>query len=62
MNANKTFWQKFNPSLKEMMERHPDYSVLGLWWSFTWRIWIVAAVIWAVFAILIGIFGAVLHR
>jgi hypothetical protein len=62
MEQEKNFWQKFNPSLKEMMEKHPSYSVLGLWWSFTWRIWILGFAVWIAFVMLVIIFGLALHR
>jgi hypothetical protein len=62
MNENKSFWRTFNPSLKEMMEEHPHYSVLGLWWSFTWRIWVVSAIVMTAFVILVLVFGVALNR
>ena len=55
-------WQKFNPSIKEMTDKNPNYTILGLWWSQTWRIWILSMIVWIVFAILVGIFGFALGR
>jgi hypothetical protein len=61
MEPKKNFWQSFNPSLKDMMEKNPNYSVLGMWWSFTWRIYVILFAIMIAFAILVLIFGLAFH-
>lgn len=45
----KNFWKRFNPSLKDIENRHPNISILGLWWSWYWRLAVLALGIWFVF-------------
>jgi len=54
---NKNFWQKFNPSLKEITEKYPDLTLLGLWWAWYWRLMILVLVVYVIFAILVKFFG-----
>jgi len=49
---NKSFWRKFNPTLKEMEERYPDISILGLWWSWYWRLALIIIGVWIVFVLI----------
>ncbi len=62
MENKKGFWRSFNPTLKDMMERYPEYSVLGMWWSFTWRIWLVSMTVMIAFWIVVAIFAIALHH
>jgi len=47
----KSFWQKFNPSLKEMMDKNPNLTILGIWWAWYWRIAILSFIIAFVIAV-----------
>ena len=55
MGENKNWWKRFNPTLKEMQEKNPNLSILGMWWAWYWRLAICAIVIAAAFAILASV-------
>jgi hypothetical protein len=58
MEKKNGFWRSVNPTLAQMTEKNPDLSILGIWWAFTWRIFLAEVVIGAAFmliAFLIGI-------
>jgi hypothetical protein len=57
MNEEKSFWRKFNPTLKEMMEKNPDFSVLGIWWAGYWRLMVLLLAVGIGLAILAKIFS-----
>jgi hypothetical protein len=46
MKKIKEFWEEFNPKISEK-----NYTVLGLWWAWVWRLWlliILAGVAWEI--------------
>ncbi len=56
---NKSFWRKFNPPLKELEERHPNISILELWWAWYWRLAVLVigvCVIFFVIALVLSLF------
>lgn len=57
----KNFWRRFNPSLKEIEDRHPNISILGLWWSWYWRLIVLSFLFCFLFIIIAFIFSLFFH-
>jgi hypothetical protein len=57
----KNFWKIFNPSLKDIENRHPNISILGLWWSWYWRLAVLVISVWLIFTFAAFIFFLFYH-
>ncbi|GEM_PF-5152330 len=57
MEQNKSWWQEFNPSLKEMMDKNPNITILRIWWAMTWRLYAIVGVSFLALAILAKLFS-----
>jgi hypothetical protein len=57
ISGNKSFWNKFNPTLKEMEEQHPNISILGLWWSWYWRLALLVIGVVIIFSLIALVFS-----